>query len=117
MYKRHVIGKIGEEMCAEYLKKNNYNIIQRNFSCKQGEIDIIAKDLKTNELVFVEVKSRTTLKFGNPIDAVDKKKQKHLILAIQYYIFKNHLINCDIRFDVIEVYKNKINHLKNCEIN
>ena len=116
MYQRHIIGKEGEEISIKYLCENNYQMIHRNFRCKQGEIDVIAKDLKTQELVFFEVKRRNTLSYGNPLDAVDTKKRKHLYFTIEYYIYKNHIRNCDIRFDVIEIYKNKINHIKNCEL-
>ena len=68
MYKSHITGKIGEKVAQEYLIKNDYEILVKNFRCKQGEIDIIAKD--KNELVFIEVKTRTNKKYGNPIDAV-----------------------------------------------
>ena len=55
MYKSHITGKIGEKIAQEYLIKNDYEILVKNFRCKQGEIDIIAKD--KNELVFIEVKT------------------------------------------------------------
>lgn len=115
MYKRHTIGREGEKIASEYLLENNYNIIDRNFRCKQGEIDIIAKDRE--ELVFIEVKTRTNKKYGNPIDAVTNLKKKHIIKAIEYYLYLNKLDNIFLRIDVIEVYKkdNKycINHIKN----
>lgn len=116
MYKRHKIGKEGEEIAVNYLQRNGYKIIKRNFYCKQGEIDIIAKDLKSKEIVFIEVKRRCTLEYGNPADAIDRKKKKHIILSAEFFIFENKIKNCDIRFDVIEIYNNKINHIKNCEI-
>lgn len=59
MYERHETGKIGEEIAVAYLKQNGYQIIERNFECRQGEIDIIAKD--KNDLVFVEVKTRSSI--------------------------------------------------------
>ena len=58
MYVNQTLGRFGEEKACNYLKKNNYKIIERNFRCRQGEIDIIAKDLSKNELVFIEVKTR-----------------------------------------------------------
>ena len=77
MYIRHEIGKLGEELAVGYLQKQNYKIIERNFECRQGEIDIIALD--KNELVFIEVKTRTSIKYGKPAEAVNqiKKKQHH----------------------------------------
>ena len=114
MYIRHEIGKFGEDLAIRYLEQQEYKILERNFECKQGEIDIIAMDKK--EVVFIEVKTRTNKKFGTPIEAVDKTKQKHLIKTAKYYIYKRHLENEFIRMDVIEVYicnnKCKINHIK-----
>ena len=114
MYVRHKIGKLGEQLAVNYLEKENYSIIERNFKCKQGEIDIIAVD--KNELVFIEVKARTNKVYGVPVEAVNIKKKKHLIKAIEYYLYLNSLENKCIRIDVMEVYiyKNKyrINHIK-----
>ncbi len=114
MYIRHEIGKLGENIATKYLKEHGYKIIERNFRCRQGEIDIIS--LYNNEIVFIEVKTRTNLKYGKPIDAVNKEKQKHLIKAVQYYIYSKHLEKEFIRIDVIEIYvcnyKYKINHIK-----
>lgn len=115
MYFRQEIGKWGENLACKYLETNHYKIIERNFLCRQGEIDIIAKDLVKKELVFVEVKTRSNLKYGNPIDAVDKQKRKHMMQAIQYYRYKNGIKNVSIRVDVIEVFivqNCKINHVK-----
>lgn len=115
MYFRQEIGRWGEKLACEYLEENNYKVIERNFLCRQGEIDIIAKDLLKKELVFIEVKTRSNLRYGNPSEAVNRGKQKHMVGAIQYYIHKNHIKNIPIRVDVIEVYivqKCKINHIK-----
>ena len=67
------IGKIGEDIACSYLEKNNYKIICRNYRTKTGEIDIIARDI-TKEIVFIEVKTRQNLKYGYPIDAINKQK-------------------------------------------
>lgn len=114
MYLRHEIGKIGEDIAVSYLEKLGYIIIERNFIANQGEIDIIAKD--KNEFVFIEVKTRTSMQFGRPVEAVNEIKQKHLINTVKYYIYCKHLENKFIRIDVIEVYLRKnnarINHIK-----
>ena len=86
MYFRREIGIWGENLVCKYLEENNYKIIKRNFLCRQGEIDIIAKDISKNELVFIEVKTRSNFRYGNPIEAVDKNKQKRMKLAIRYYL-------------------------------
>lgn len=114
MYERHETGKIGEEIAVAYLKQNGYQIIERNFECRQGEIDIIAKD--KNDLVFVEVKTRSSALYGLPKEAVDKTKKKHIYRSAEYYVYLKHLENYPIRIDVIEIYKKhgrfKVHHIK-----
>lgn len=116
MYFKHVIGKKGEDIACKYLKDEKYDIIQRNFFCKQGEIDIIAMDNNQDELVFFEVKTRSNFKYGRASEAVNETKQKHMWSAIKYYIYKNKIKKIPIRIDVIEIYvrdkKYKINHIK-----
>lgn len=119
-YERHILGNNGEKIASEYLEKNHYEIIKRNFRCKQGEIDIIAYDNKNREYVFVEVKTRTNFEYGKPVDSVNKMKQKHIVSATKYYMYLHNLENKYIRFDIIEIYKKDqyiINHIKNAEIN
>lgn len=118
MYKRHNVGKNGEKLAAKYLEQSNYKIIKQNFRCKQGEIDIIAIDNKKLEqdLVFVEVKTRTSLKFGTPAEAVDRNKRQHILKTAKYFLYSNNIKDKSIRFDTIEVFLNKnkykINHIK-----
>lgn len=107
-------GKIGEDLACKYLQNNGYNIIERNFEARQGEIDIIAIDKK--ELVFIEVKTRTNTNYGKPIEAVNNNKQKHIIKTVEYYLYSRKLENQFVRIDVIEIYlynnKYKVNHIK-----
>lgn len=114
MYYKKETGKNGEDIVAEYLKELGYIVLDRNFSCKEGEIDIIAKD--KDEFVFIEVKTRSNKKYGFPSEAVNKQKIKHLLRAIKYYIYLNGLADKYIRIDVVEVYiinkKFYINHIK-----
>lgn len=114
MYKRHQLGKEGEEYATSYLQDKGYTIIKRNFECRQGEIDIIAKDKE--EYVFVEVKTRQNFHYGKPCEAVTEQKQKHIWNATKYYLYSHKLEDQPVRFDVIEVYKNKgkfyIHHIK-----
>lgn len=109
------IGKIGEERACNYLLKECYLILSRNFNTTHGEIDIIARDKE--EYVFIEVKTRMSKKFGKPAEAVNKEKIKHIIRASKFYIYVNHLENKYIRYDIIEVYLGEknylINHIKN----
>lgn len=116
MYFKQVIGKWGENLACQYLETNHYHIVAKNFFCRQGEIDIVAKDIVKNELVFVEVKTRSNLKYGIPSEAVNGFKQKHIKQVVNYYIHQNHLENVPIRVDVIEVFiekqNSKIRHIK-----
>lgn len=114
MYKRHVLGREGENVAVEYLRKEGYKILERNFSCRQGEIDAIVLD--EQYIVFIEIKSRTSIEYGLPSEAVTKRKLEHMIKTIKYYLHIRNLENENIRIDVIEVYvkegKYQINHIK-----
>ena len=109
------LGRKGEIVSQKYLEKEGYFVMARNFKCAYGEIDIIAVDKQ--ELVFIEVKTRCNLKYGEARDSVSKTKKKHIKNASKYYIYKYHLEDRFIRFDVIEAYlRNKkfyIRHIKN----
>lgn len=110
-----VIGDIGEEIAKEYLKKNNYTIIERNFRCKFGEIDIIAKNEKC--FCFIEVKTRHGIYYGTPAQAVNQSKQHKIIMCAQFYILKmQHYENFNYRFDVVEIVLNKSNRIKNIDL-
>ena len=118
MYTKKEKGKIGEDIATKYLIDQNYHIITKNFKCRQGEIDIIAKDKIKKEIVFVEVKTRTNQKYGSPSEAVDENKQKYIYKSAEYYVYKHNLYNKAIRFDIIEINidiikkKIRINHIK-----
>ena len=116
MNNKQYIGKLGENKTIEYLQNNYYQIIEKNFYCRFGEIDIIAIDKKENELFFIEVKTRTNLLYGIPIEAVNYNKIKHMKKAINYYLLKRKISNIDIRIDAVGVLINKnkciIQHIK-----
>ena len=98
--KRDELGKIGEELAVNYLKKKGYRIIQRNWRYRNKEIDIIALDREI--LVIVEVKSRTHDFIDDPVNAVNPKKQRFLITATDAFI-REHDIDRITRFDVVTV--------------
>jgi len=119
MNQRKIVGNNGEKEACKYLIKNNYTIIEKNFRCRSGEIDIIANDDSTGELVFIEVKTRTNYHYGKPAEAVTKLKQKHIVSATRYYLYIHKISKRFIRFDVIEIldsYKKYINHIKKVNI-
>jgi len=94
-------GKIGEDIAIDFLKKKGYKIIERNYRCVFGEVDIVARD--RNDIVFVEVKSRRSEYFGDPTDAVDFNKQKKISKIALNYMNEKRLDNHDARFDVIAI--------------
>lgn len=95
------IGGEGEERAARFLKRLGYQILHRNWRCRRGEIDIIARDGKT--LVFTEVKTRRSTSRGTPEEAVDRKKQEKLRLLARYYIHETGMTAPVYRFDVLTV--------------
>ncbi|WP_039764488.1 MULTISPECIES: YraN family protein [unclassified Caldicellulosiruptor] len=103
------LGNSGEEKAVEFLKKMGYEILHRNFRCKLGEVDIIAKE--GNTIVFVEVKTRRSLKFGYPSEAITMTKQRHLKRVAEYFVQRQKAKNCMYRFDVVEVYMNAKNEV------
>ena len=105
-----LFGLAGEDLATSYLKKNKYKILERNYTVKLGEIDIIAKD--KDEIVFVEVKRRKNDDFGRPSENVDYKKQKKITAVAEFYMSKNE-IESYTRFDVIEIVGDEISHIKN----
>lgn len=101
MYSNREKGDIGEDAALTYLVQNGYVILERNFSTRYGEIDIIARDKEYT--VFIEVKSRKDFSMGLPCEAVNKYKQRKIIRMAQLYIAKNKLYDSNLRFDVMEV--------------
>ncbi len=109
------LGKIGEQLAADYLSRNGYTILERNYYYDKAEIDIIAQK-ESDTLIIVEVKTRKSDFFGNPQDFVKPAKIKLLVKAANDYVISNEL-DVEVRFDIIAVLKNKImeqiTHLKN----
>ena len=106
-----VVGDAGEEKAVAYLKKHKYKIIKCKYTCKIGEIDIIAeyKDF----VVFVEVKYRKDDSFGRPAEAVNSAKQHKIRRMAESYMLKFR-VNKIPRFDVIEILGEEINHIEGC---
>ena len=95
------IGRKGEELALRFLKKRGYQIIERNYVCKMGEMDIIARD--RDILVFVEVKTRTSTTFGPPQLAVNPKKQSQMSKVALYFLKEKKLEDVKARFDVVAI--------------
>lgn len=104
-------GIVGEIWATNYLKKQKYKILETNYSNKIGEIDIIAE--KKGVIVFFEVKRRLTGMYGRPSEAVDKRKQAKIKTVAEMYLMMHNKFYNDVRFDVIEMFDDKINHIEN----
>jgi putative endonuclease len=96
------LGNVGESIAEEILKSRGYQIIKRNFRCRYGEIDIIAKH--NGKLVFVEVKTRKGEHYGTPEEAVGYWKQKRIRRLAEYYLIKSNDNHSYCRFDVYSIY-------------
>ena len=104
-------GNQGEILAEKFLRKQGYKILDKNYRAMVGEIDIVALDKDT--IVFVEVKRRETLGYGRPSEAVGKQKQGYIRRSGEEYLIRNKLITSPVRFDVVEIVGQEINHIKN----
>lgn len=95
------LGEKGERIACDALKNEGYRIIEKNFRCRQGEIDIVAEEQGT--VCFVEVKARYTENFGLPEEAVTKWKQKKLLTLAFIYLDKRKITPENMRFDIVSV--------------
>ncbi|OGS22481.1 MAG: YraN family protein [Elusimicrobia bacterium RIFOXYA2_FULL_39_19] len=111
MEKRKEFGNIGEQKAAEYLLKNGYKILENNFKTRYGEVDIIAEDKK--DVVFIEVKNRSSMNYGLPQEAIDRRKQLKIAKTALMYLKSKNLINKNMRFDVVAITNEKIELIKN----
>ena len=114
MAQHNELGKKGEQMAVDFLVEKDYVILERNYRFDRAEVDIIAK--KEDVLAIVEVKTRSSLDFGNPQDFVKPKQIKRLVKAVDQYVLVNNL-DVEVRFDIIAIVKEgqkvTIEHLEN----
>jgi putative endonuclease len=101
--RNQAVGRWGESEAARYLTARGYRILERNLRTPYGEIDILAR--QGGQLVFVEVKTRTSRAFGNPEEAVTARKQEHLLASARHYLQENPNLPADWRVDVIAIYR------------
>ncbi len=110
-----MLGGYGEIIASRYLRKHGYFIVSANYSCRLGEIDLIAEDKKY--ICFVEVKTRSENMKYAPSDAVDIAKRTKIIATSQFFL-KDYKLNRQPRYDIIEVYfengePSRVNHIEN----
>jgi putative endonuclease len=112
MYNNRSVGTKFEQIADEYLVKHGYEIIEHNFRCRTGEIDLIAKE--SGYLVFVEVKYRSNTAKGYPQEAVDFRKIRKISKTAEYYMLIKHIsYDTPCRFDVVHILDKDISLIKN----
>lgn len=112
------LGKIGENIACEYLKYNSYSILERNFRSRYGEIDIICK--RGDQIIFVEVKTRSNTRSGYPYEAANQPKQARILKCGYFYLQTRRQTQVSVRIDVISIvihnescYKYSLSHYEN----
>ena len=108
---RRAIGSQGEADARAFLAGKGVKVLETNYRRPTGEIDIIASQGRT--LLFIEVKRRSSLRYGRPAEAVDRKKQAHILRTALLYLQEKRLGDVPVRFDVIEVMPGEIRHIEN----
>ncbi|MCK4925720.1 YraN family protein [Candidatus Aerophobetes bacterium] len=99
--KRRITGKRGEAAAIRFLKKRGYSILDTNYRCRSGEIDIVARE--KDSIVFVEVKTRTSIEFGLPEESLSTRKMAHLTKVALTYLSHRSIKGASCRFDVVSV--------------
>ncbi|UYW00869.1 YraN family protein [Flavobacterium agricola] len=114
MAKHNEIGLLGEQLAVAFLVQNEYEVLEKNWRFKKAEVDIIAK--KQNQIICVEVKTRTSVAVGEPESFVSQKKIELLLFAMNQYLTNSDL-DLEVRFDIISVLildnETKIKHIEN----
>lgn len=110
------IGDRGEKLAVMYLENKGYTILEQNYRFEHAEVDIIA--FKEQEIVFVEVKLRSSLKYGHPEDAVTEEKKQQIFKAAEAWLYERKMDGSPVRFDVISILsknptEHKIKHFEN----
>ena len=111
--KRIDTGRLGEKLGKDFLKKRGYHILETNYHCREGEIDIVARH--KDYLVFVEVRTKTSLEFGSPEESVTQAKKKRMIATAYYYRQTHDNLPSSWRIDFVAVglnQKGKLSHIE-----
>lgn len=99
---RKEIGDEGEDLAASYLESKGYTVVDRNYFFERAEVDIVA--MTDSEVVFVEVKTRSNLKYGKPEESITEKKRQSMYKAAQAWVYERKMDGAPARFDVISIY-------------
>lgn len=109
---RRLVGSEYEQRAIRYMQENSIQVLEQNYRCRQGEVDIIGKE--EDYLLFVEVKYRSSQQSGYPAEAVTATKQRTIYRVAEYYLYSHHLPeNTKVRFDVVAILGNEITYIRN----
>ncbi|MFC2005578.1 YraN family protein [Chloroflexota bacterium] len=112
--KRRDTGTLGEKLARDFLKKQGYRILETNYRCPKGEIDIVAKHM--DYLVFVEVRTKTSLEFGSPEESITQSKKERMRATAFHYCQEHDNLPLLWRIDVVAVELNKKGELSRVEL-
>lgn len=98
---RHALGQLGEELAVRYLRQQGYVILERNYRCSYGEVDVVARD--RDRLAFVEVRTRRGRAFGSPEESVTPQKQQRLVTVAREYLQAHDYGDADWGIDVVAI--------------
>ncbi|CAG7623401.1 YraN family protein [Paenibacillus allorhizosphaerae] len=107
------LGALGESSAANYLQQHGLKVLERNWRCRSGEIDLVAADGEL--LVFVEVRTRSSSGFGTPAESIDFRKQRQVIETAQVYLMHKKEYERQIRFDVVSVMADPMGNVRSIE--
>ena len=107
------IGTKYEGIAMDYLTEKGYCELKRNYYSRYGELDLICMDKKKDEIVFVEVKYRKSMEFGNGLESITRAKQRKLIKTATIYLKENKIKDRPYRFDIISILGDEIEHIEN----
>lgn len=111
---REEVGKLGEELARKFLKKRGYRIRETNFHCRGGEIDIVAQ--QKDYLVFIEVRTKSSLEFGTPEESITQSKKEKLVASALAYINAHQNLPPLWRIDVVAIEVNQKGKAKRIEL-
>ena len=107
---KRTAGTLGEAAACQALQKAGIAVLERNYRRPTGEIDVVAREGKT--IVFVEVKARSSMKYGRPAEAVNRAKQLRIVRTAMCYLSEHDLSDAPVRFDVVEILPDEVRHLR-----
>lgn len=107
------IGTKYEGIAMDYLSKKGYVEMERNYYSRYGELDLICRDNKKGEIVFVEVKYRKSIEYGNGLESITRSKQRKLVKTATIYLKDKKIKDIPYRFDIISILGDEIEHIEN----